>query len=54
MARSIPPSLAALVEHLELERKPTITLEEISRVAEEQGLKTPGRIIAHRLARLGW
>jgi len=54
MARSIPPSLAALVEHLELERKPTVTLEEISRIAEEQGLKTPGRIIAHRLARLGW
>lgn len=54
MARSIPPSLAALVEHLELERKPTVTLEEISHIAEEQGLKTPGRIIAHRLARLGW
>lgn len=54
MARSIPPSLAALVEHFELERKPTVTLDEISRIAEEQGLKTPGRIIAHRLARLGW
>ena len=54
MARSIPPSLAALVEHLELERNPTVTLEEISGIAEEQGLKTPGRIIAHRLARLGW
>ena len=54
MARSIPPSLAALVEHLELERKPTVALEEISRLAEEQGLKTPGRIIAHRLVRLGW
>jgi len=45
--------LAALVEYLELERKPTVTFEEISRTAEEQGLKTPGRIIAHRLARLG-
>jgi len=54
MARSIPPSLAALVEHLELERNPTVTLEEISGIAEEQGLKTPGRIVAHRLARLGW
>lgn len=54
MARSIPSSLAALVEHLELERKSTVTLEEISRIAEGQGLRTPGRIIAHRLARLGW
>lgn len=54
MARSIPPSLAPVLEHLELEQKGTVSVEEISRIAEEHGIRTPGKIVAHRLARRGW
>lgn len=54
MARSIPPSLAPVLEHLELERESTVTVEEISRIAEGHGIRTPGKVVVHRLARRGW
>lgn len=54
MARSIPSSLAPVLEHLELEQKSSVTVEEISRITESHGIRTPGKLVAHRLARRGW
>lgn len=53
-ARTIPPSFAPILEHLELEQASIVTLDEISRVARDQDIHTPAKIIAHRLAQLGW
>ena len=53
-ARTIALSFAPVLEHLELEQASIVTLDEISRVAREAGIRTPAKIIAHRLARLGW
>lgn len=54
MTRSIPPSLAPVLEHLELERPSLVSVEEIGQIAARHGVRTPGKIIAHRLAQRGW
>lgn len=53
-SRSIPPTLSLLLEELELERPTTVTLEMIAKLADAHGLRTPPRILAHRLMRKGW
>lgn len=53
-SRSIPPTLAALLEDFELERPKTVALRRIAELAEEHGIRTPPRILAHRLAKRGW
>lgn len=52
--RSIPPTLALLLEELELERPKTVTLEKIAEFAKAHVIRTPARILAHRLAQKGW
>ena len=54
MTRSIPPSLAPVLEHLELERPKLVSVAEIATIAEQFGILTPGKIVAHRLAERGW
>lgn len=54
MDRSIPPSLAPVIAHLELEQARTVTVQEIARIAAEHGIGTPGKLVAHRLAQRGW
>ena len=54
MTRSIPPSLAPVLEHLELERPKLVSVAEIATLAEQFGIRTPGKIVAHRLAERGW
>lgn len=53
-ARSIPASLAPIVEALELERPLLVTAVELAKLAASAGLRTPTRVIAHRLVGLGW
>lgn len=53
-SRSISPTLAPLLEELELERPKTVTLERIADLAEALDIRTPARIVAHRLAQKGW
>ena len=52
--RSISPTLALVLEELELDRPKTVSLEKIAELAEAHGIRTPARILAHRLARKGW
>jgi hypothetical protein len=54
MTRSIPPSLAPVLEYLELERPRVIAMGEIADIAAEHGIQTPAKLIAHRLAERGW
>lgn len=52
--RSISPSLAPIVEQLELERPTVVTVDEIEQLAEQAGVGSPGAVIAHRLSERGW
>lgn len=52
--RSISPSLAPIVEQLELERPYVVTVDEIGELAEQAGVGSPGAVIAHRLSERGW
>lgn len=54
MARTIPPSLAAVVEQLELDGASIVTVADLARML---GLNTPGdqgRQVAYELQRAGW
>ena len=53
-ARSIPPSLAPIVGAMELERPRLVTVQQLAVLAAAAGLRTPTRVIAHRLVRHGW
>jgi predicted transcriptional regulator of viral defense system len=53
-SRSISPTLALLLEELELERRKTVPLVKIAELAKLHGIRTPARILAHRLAQKGW
>lgn len=52
--RSISPSLAPIVEQLELERPHVVTVDEIEALAEQANVGSPGAVVAHRLAERGW
>jgi len=54
MIRSIPPSLAPVLEDLELERPRVVATREIASIAARHGIRTPAKLIAHRLAERGW
>ena len=54
MTRTIPPSLSGILEELELEQPALVTSEQIARLVEQQGLRTPARIVAARLRERGW
>ncbi len=52
--RTLPRSLAPVVERLELDQPEFITLEELAAIAHENGLRTAPALIAHRLRERGW
>ncbi|MFH0946806.1 MAG: type IV toxin-antitoxin system AbiEi family antitoxin [Planctomycetota bacterium] len=54
MTRSIPISLAPVLEHLELEQTEIVTLKQLEAIAREAGVRTAPALIAHRLLGLGW
>lgn len=54
MTRSIPPSLAPVVEQLELEDAHLVTAEDLEAILRETGVRTATRTVASRLAERGW
>ena len=54
MTRSIPSSLAPVVERLELDQPEIVTLQELTEIAAEAGIGTAPALIAHRLRKRGW
>lgn len=49
-----PPSLAGVVELLELDRPVTITTEELTALIDRAGAASPARVVINRLAERGW
>jgi hypothetical protein len=54
LTRSIPPSLAGVLERLELEQPVLVTTADLARLVEDEGLGTPVRVVAARLRERGW
>lgn len=54
MTRSIPPSLAGVLKRLELEQPVLVTMADLARLAEDEGVGTPVRVVAARLRERGW
>lgn len=54
MIRSIPPSLAGILEDLELESPDLVTSEHLAELVVRHDLATPHRVIAARLRDRGW
>ena len=54
MTRSIPISLAPVLEELELAQPEIVTLKHLGDIARDVGVRTSPALIAHRLLALGW
>lgn len=54
MTRSISPSLAPVVEQLELEDARLVTIEHLDAILREAGVRTAPRTVAGRLRERGW
>lgn len=54
MTRSISPALAGVLERLELDQPELVTSEDLARLIEEAGLRTPAKVVASRLRATGW
>lgn len=54
MTRTIPASLAPLLEQLELEQADLVTTFRLDQLVRSQGLGTPTRVVAARLRERGW
>jgi hypothetical protein len=54
MPRPLPPSLAPIVEELELEQPKIVTSDKLAEIVADQGLRTPSKIVAARLRERGW
>lgn len=54
MTRSIPPSLAPVIERLELEEARLVTTSDLAGILDEVGVGTAPRTVATRLRERGW
>lgn len=54
MTRSIPPSLAPVIERLELDEARLVTINELAGILDEVGVGTAPRTVATRLRERGW
>ena len=54
MTRSVPISLAPVVERLELDQPELVTLKQLTKIAAELGVRTAPALIAYRLRMRGW
>ena len=54
MTRPIAPSLAKVLERLELDQPELVTSTDLARLVEEAGLGTPAKVVAARLRDAGW
>lgn len=52
--RVISPSMAGILEQLEMEQPVLVTAAELARLANAQGVRTPAKVIAARLRARGW
>ena len=54
MTRSLPKSLAPVIERLELDQTEIITLKQLTSIVDELGIGTAPSLVAHRLRARGW
>ena len=54
MARSITPSMARILERLELDRPLLLTSVELTAMLREEGIATPAPVFAARMREKGW
>jgi len=54
VTRSLPISLAPVVERLEFDQPEIVTLKQIAEIAAELGVRTAPALIAYRLRERGW
>lgn len=54
MTRSIPKTLAPVVERLELEQPEVVTLQDLASIAKDLDLRTAPPLLAYRLRERGW
>lgn len=54
MPRTLSPTLAAIVEELELDQPTILTAADLRGIAEQRGLRTAPNVIAARLRDAGW
>lgn len=54
MTRTIPPTMGGILEELELEQPALVTSAYLSGLVEQQGLRTPAKVVAARLRERGW
>lgn len=54
MTRNIPPSLAPILEQLELNGDELVTMARLDELVRTAGLETPTRLVAARLRQRGW
>ena len=54
MARSIPPSLAGIMEDLELEQPTLVTTDHLTELIHRHGVLTSPKVVAARLRSRGW
>ena len=52
--RPLSPTLAAVVEELELDQPVVVTADDLSGIVARHGLGTPVKVIAARLRGAGW
>ena len=52
--RAIPPSMAPILEELEMEQPGLVTSEDLAKIAQRHGVRSHPRAIAARLRDLGW
>lgn len=54
MTRPIAPSLAGVLQRLELDQPELVTIDDLARLVEEAQLRTPTKVVAARLRAAGW
>jgi len=54
MTRTISPSLAGIMEDLELEQPTLVTADHLAELARRHGVLTPAKVVAARLRDRGW
>ena len=54
LTRTISPSMANVLQALELERPTLVTATNLAMILEEENVRTPARVVASRLKKAGW
>lgn len=54
VTRAISPSMAGILEQLEIDQPALVTTAELAEIANARGVRTPAKVIAARLRERGW